>query len=111
MLLVIFGAGASYDSVQHLPPPSEPIAAQRPSHLSIRRMRSFALPPLQVVDGYPMLVNAGRLIFPALAIPVEGKDEFSCPKRHVERLRNLLAGASRIMTIGWRATEAHFLEC
>jgi hypothetical protein len=30
MLLVIFGAGASYDSVQQMRPPNVPLSAQRP---------------------------------------------------------------------------------
>jgi hypothetical protein len=57
-----------------------------------------------------MLITEGRLVFPALAIPVEGKDEFSCPTDHIERLRNLLPRATRVVTIGWRATEAGFLQ-
>ena len=64
----------------------------------------------RLVTHFPMLEERGYLVFPALAIPVENKDEFSCPTAHVERLRKLLPSVTRIVTVGWRATEADFLD-
>jgi hypothetical protein len=64
----------------------------------------------RIVNEFPMLWVADCYVFPALAIPVEKKDEFSCPKDHVERLEHLLPSVTRVMTVGWRATEADFLE-
>jgi hypothetical protein len=64
----------------------------------------------RLVSRYPMAEERGHLVFPALAIPVENKDEFSCPATHVERLRRLLPSVTRIITVGWRATEADFLD-
>jgi len=54
--------------------------------------------------------EAQRLVFPALSIPVERKDEFNCPEAHVDRLRELLPAVSKLVTVGWRATEADFLQ-
>lgn len=73
---------------------------------------------LQISDNYTVVHNRPmnregnfqRVVFPALSIPVEKKDEFNCPKQHVKRLKELLPSVRRIITIGWRATEADFLE-
>ncbi|HEX4487019.1 MAG TPA: hypothetical protein VH088_12170, partial [Terriglobales bacterium] len=46
---------------------------------------------------------------PALAIPVERKDEFVCPEFHVEEFEKRLPSVSQIITVGWSATEQHFL--
>jgi len=57
-----------------------------------------------------MVINErAALVFPALAIPVENKYEFSCPDRHVHMLETLLREVTHIATIGWRATEVDFL--
>jgi len=48
--------------------------------------------------------------FPALAIPVEKKSEFMCPEDHKETLVSLLPSVTKIIAIGWRASEQHFLS-
>ena len=63
----------------------------------------------RIVHSFPMLREGDCLVFPALAIPVENKDEFSCPRTHVDRLERLLPSVTRVLTVGWRATEADFL--
>jgi hypothetical protein len=57
-----------------------------------------------------MGVVDGRPVFPAIAIPVEKKGSFECPQRMVEELIALLPQITKIFVIGWRASEAHFLE-
>jgi hypothetical protein len=52
----------------------------------------------------------GTLGFPALAIPVEKKSEFSCPEDHRRALAEVIPNVTKIITIGWRATEQHFLN-
>lgn len=56
-----------------------------------------------------MGVADGRPVFPAIAIPVEKKDKFACPQALIDRLVDDLPAVSKILVIGWRATEAHFL--
>ena len=76
-----------------------------------------------VTPGSPHLTKRYRLcnremwpmtervvVFPALSIPVENKDEFSCPPTHVEALEKMLPTVTKMITIGWRATEAEFLN-
>jgi hypothetical protein len=55
-------------------------------------------------------VANGRPAFPAIAIPVEKKDVFLCPRDMVEELAALLPRVTKMLVIGWRATEAHFLD-
>ncbi len=51
----------------------------------------------------------GRPVFPAIAIPVETKSDFECPLEHLEVLKGILPSVKKVVIIGWRATEAHFL--
>jgi len=51
----------------------------------------------------------GIPVFPAIAIPVEKKNTFECPQQMLDDLIALLPQVSKILVIGWRATEAHFL--
>src|SRR5258708_19493212 len=57
-----------------------------------------------------MLREGNSWVFPAIAIPVENKDEFACPKSHVAKLEQLLRFVTKTITVGWRATEADFLR-
>jgi hypothetical protein len=63
----------------------------------------------KLVFNSPMVSDGTRVLFPALSIPVERKDEFNCPTSHVYRLTQLLPTVTKVLTIGWRATEADFL--
>lgn len=49
---------------------------------------------------------------PALAIPVEEKTEqnFEIPSKHLAMMKDALAHATRILIVGWRASENHFNE-
>lgn len=56
------------------------------------------------------MAGPDSVLYPALSIPVENKDEFSCPAKHVTALEALLPKVTKVITIGWRATEAEFLR-
>ena len=47
---------------------------------------------------------------PALAIPVVSKKGFECPSDHLAELINVLPTVTRILVIGWRATETDFVR-
>jgi hypothetical protein len=57
----------------------------------------------------PVAFDDGTFGFPALAIPVEKKNEFLCPPEHLRVLAEVIPKVTRIITIGWRATEQDFL--
>ena len=48
-------------------------------------------------------------IFPAVAIPVTTKS-FECPDDHLRVLQDLIPQVTKLLIIGWRATESHFVE-
>jgi hypothetical protein len=54
--------------------------------------------------------DTDSMLFPAISIPVENKDEFSCPPEHITALEDLLPKVTKMITIGWRATEENFLK-
>jgi hypothetical protein len=47
---------------------------------------------------------------PALAIPVVTKSQFICPQSHIDRLKEFLPKVEKILVIGWRGSEKHFLK-
>ena len=74
-------------------------------------------PELQLTDEYlwePALPSAfdrqRRPAFPAIAIPVEKGKSFECPADQIEELKALLPQVSKLLVIGWRAGEQHFLD-
>jgi hypothetical protein len=74
-----------------------------------------AVKSIDVSDRYQKVVRP-QVIFadqthglPALAIPIEKKSEFVCPPEHLQALAEVLPRVTKIITIGWRATEQHFL--
>jgi hypothetical protein len=71
---------------------------------------------IRLSDKYTLVssqeANAdGKLLFPAIAIPVQTKttDTFECPLSHLAYLNELLKSVTKILIIGWRGKEAHFL--
>jgi hypothetical protein len=63
------------------------------------------------IDQHPCgLGENGFGLVPAIAIPVEKKAYFECPKRHLTALESALPQVDKLLLIGWRATEDHFLE-
>jgi hypothetical protein len=53
-----------------------------------------------VVSEHPMLKRGDTLLFPALSIPVENKDEFSCPQAHVKALEVALPKVTKVLIVG-----------
>ena len=58
----------------------------------------------------PIGKSATCALSPAIAIPVETKRSFECPDDHLETLMGLIPSVTKLLMIGWRATEAHFLK-
>lgn len=52
----------------------------------------------------------GEAWVPALAVPIESKSAFVLPDHHRERLVVDLQEVDRVLVVGWRATEQHFLK-
>lgn len=54
--------------------------------------------------------SLGRAWVPALAIPTVTKSQFACPENHLAAFRQSARDVTRILMIGWRAAEQHFLK-
>jgi hypothetical protein len=48
--------------------------------------------------------------FPAIASPVESKADFEAPANHLTAMQEDLRSATKVLIVGWRATEQHFLK-
>lgn len=77
----------------------------------ITRVNNFQITESFVLSRTrPMGWVDGRPVFPAIAIPVQAKSKFACPQSHIDCLEKLLPKVTKILIIGWRATEQHFLQ-
>ena len=47
---------------------------------------------------------------PAIAVPLQTKQSFECPKAHCDELQACLPRVKKILTIGWRGLEEHFIK-
>lgn len=55
--------------------------------------------------------DAQGLLFPAISIPVQTKDDFECPQENLQVLEKVaLPDVDKILVIGWRAQEDNFLD-
>jgi hypothetical protein len=64
----------------------------------------------RLVTGYPIGILDSQVLFPALAIPVETKRDYECPAEHLEVVQECAKTVTKLLLIGWRATEAPFLR-
>lgn len=65
----------------------------------------------RIVKAGPPTVRHGDVILrPAIAVPVAGKQSFECPPRHIEVLKERLAETTRLLIIGWRGQDEHFVQ-
>ena len=62
-----------------------------------------------MVTATPIPAGA-RLLFPAIAIPMQNKDEFELPREHQKQLNEMLSEVSKVLVVGWRGAESRFLQ-
>lgn len=84
--------------------------AQIPSELIRNAHRLQISKEYKMVSTCPMGRAGDHAVFPALAIPVEKKKDFECPDNHLIALKESIPETTKIIVIGWRATEKPFLE-
>lgn len=63
-----------------------------------------------VRDRDQPLSESGFVYVPAIAIPTEAKKSFDCPEAQLTILRGDIPNVDRILVIGWRGAENHFLD-
>jgi hypothetical protein len=63
-----------------------------------------------VLDDEVGKVETAYGFIPALAIPLQSKNTFECPQEHCQNLEQALSKVKKVLTIGWRGLEQHFLS-
>ncbi len=78
--------------------------------------------PLDVSDTYAFdsggtglatvtpIPAGAMLLFPAIAIPLQNKDQFELPRDHENQLAEMLPSISKVLVVGWRGAENRFLQ-
>jgi hypothetical protein len=61
-------------------------------------------------SNIPPKIESKFALYPAIAIPVETKKDFECPNSHLDALCSHMRNVTKVITIGWRAREQHFLK-
>lgn len=64
----------------------------------------------RVLTERPTAKSDDLALFPAIAIPVESKSDYECPPDHLEGFRACIPEVTKLLVIGWRATEITFLQ-
>jgi hypothetical protein len=49
-------------------------------------------------------------VLPAVAIPLEKKQDYVCPASHMEMLKECMSKADKLLVIGWKGAEENFLQ-
>jgi hypothetical protein len=76
----------------------------------IRLSNGYFVVPSQPQFGSPP-ADHGIPLYPAIAIPLQdSKTDFECHQTHVEVMKELLGRTTKLLTIGWRGRERHFLK-
>lgn len=58
----------------------------------------------------PIARHETTLLIPAIAIPVVQKQGYECPPEHLKKLDMCLPQITKLLVIGWRGNEKHFLD-
>jgi hypothetical protein len=98
--------------ISDLPPPT-PERPQQWQYVEAITARAEAVgltDEYAIAAEYPIGYANGSPAIPAIAIPVIGKAAFECPPGHVEVLKQVLADTRKVIVVGWKAGERHFLQ-
>ena len=65
----------------------------------------------RIIDQHPIGKSANGIpLVPAIGVPVETKTDFECPDSHLKCLRDMVSSVTKLLIIGWRGAENHFLK-
>ena len=97
--------------------PEFPTGGYIPPSLLCERIDQLVLGEYVVDDGdlfaKPLIsgLSLGQeRAIPAIAIPTQTKENFACPRKHIDALKSVLPSVRGVVAIGWRGAEEHFLK-
>lgn len=70
----------------------------------------YSFVPKSEGSNLPVSFINNRVVYPAIAIPVQKKDRFECPLGHLEALKKSIPETRKLIIIGWRGAEDNFLS-
>jgi hypothetical protein len=79
-------------------------------HYLISRAGTFKPSKIYRLAGDTGNSSPATAWWPALAIPTVSKSYFACPDDHLQAFRESAANVTKILIVGWRAAEQHFLK-
>jgi hypothetical protein len=89
----------------------EAVAAAIIQHAPFIITENLVSDDYRIVHNLVLLHKSDNVpLFPALAIPLESKRDFECPAAHLRVLKQCIPKSSKLLIVGWRATDAPFLE-
>ena len=95
----------------------EPLIYRDRNAMAVARQHIELATTLRVSDSFVInhehpcgAIPDGVGLVPAIAVPVEKKSTFECPKSHLAILEKMLPETDRLLLVGWRGTEDHFLK-
>ena len=97
------------------PPPVLPrsVSLENSARNAIRLALEHGIETSQIFPQQFGYMGSGDTIsanlIPALALPMDGKNEFVWPSEQSEAFNQLEGRVTHLMTIGWRALESHFV--
>jgi hypothetical protein len=56
------------------------------------------------------LTEDGSVWLPAIAMPTQTKTTFECPQKQLDELDRLIPRVTKLLLVGWRGAERHFLS-
>ncbi len=83
---------------------SDAIIIQRASELTPADQFWIGKPERRYSDA----LGPHKTLVPAVALPIDNKQEFVCPSSHVERMEEILDATTVLLLIGWRGSDPAF---
>jgi hypothetical protein len=63
-----------------------------------------------VFEGHDTRVSGDAYYYPALSMPMGGKEEFSCPPEHIEQAKQRLRACSALLVLGFSGFDTHVVK-
>lgn len=83
---------------------------ERMDPLDTRFKRVLATMPDDPLEQTNLEDGSTEISVPAIAVPLNNKSAFECPREHIATMVDAITKASRVVCIGWRGREAHFTQ-
>ena len=116
-----------HGSVNWVREPTKPIENRKTNHVEVANDALKVAERMELSNIYRLIPEAERqqhifsymgdpnrgpsqVVFPAIAIPLQKKVQYECPKEHIRALEECIPKTDNLLIIGWKAGEQDFLD-